>query len=136
MMKISLRWETIGTRRVLYYEFQAGWTWEEFFAIKSEADPLLAAEEKPLPLIFDLRSAPNMPPGMILQSRNIAENRHPKGSPVILLGANRLVQATFEIVKRMLGEKAEKLTGDVVVVLTWDDAAVYLANHSKTPDLL
>ena len=134
-MKITVRWEIIGGKRVLYYEFQPAWNWDEFFAIKAEADPMLAGEEKPVPIVFDLRYAPNMPPGMIVQSRNVAESRHPNGSPVILMGANRLVQATFDIVKRMLGENSDKLTGDVVVLRTWDDVAMYLASHPKNPDL-
>jgi hypothetical protein len=125
-MKIELRWETIAEQRVLLYDFEAGWTWEDFYAVKALADPMLEAEANPVPLLFDLRHAPNMPPGMILQSRNVAESRHPKGSPVILLGANRLVQATFDIVKRMLGEQTEKFTNDVVVLRSWDDAVVYL----------
>lgn len=127
-MKIELRWETIAGKRVLLYEFQAAWTWEDFYATKTSADTMLEAETSPVPLIFDLRYAPNMPPGMILQSRNVAESRHTNGSPVILLGANRLIQATFDIVKRMLGEQTEKFTNDVVVLRTWEDATTYLQN--------
>lgn len=128
-MKVSLRWETIGASRVLYYEFQPSWTWEEFFLIKAKADAMLDNEAIAIPLIFDLRRAPNMPPGMLVKAREVAESRHPKGSPVILLGANRLIQATFEIVKRMLGEKTEQFTHDVVVLPTWEDAAAYLKNR-------
>jgi hypothetical protein len=130
-MKIELRWEMVVAKRVLLYEFKAGWTWEEFYEIKTAADSMLEAETAPVPLIFDLRYAPNMPPGMILQSRNVAESRHTNGSPVILLGANRLIQATFDIVKRMLGENTEKFTNDVVVLRTWEDAIIYLTTSQS-----
>jgi hypothetical protein len=125
-MKIELRWETMGDKRVLLYDFEPSWRWDDFYTVKAQADAMLEVENNRVPLIFDLRRAPNMPPGMILHSRNVVESRHPKGSPVILLGANRLVQAAFDIVKRMLGENTEKLTGDVMILKTWEEAVDYL----------
>jgi hypothetical protein len=120
--KIPLHWDTFGSQQVLVYDFQEGWTWKDFFDVKQVADRLLAELTAPVPLIFDLRGAPDLPPGMLTNTRAITETRHPNGTPVILVGASTIVQTTYDIVRRMLGERASLHTGDVVAIKTWDEA--------------
>src|SRR5262245_19966987 len=107
-MLVELSKDTIAGREVLVYEFLPRWSWPDFYAIKETADALLEQATIPVPLIFDLRQAPDMPPGMLTHARRVAETRHPNGTPVIMLGASRIIRTTTNIIQRMLGALSTK----------------------------
>lgn len=125
-MAIKLRWLDITNHPVLVYEFNTGWTWKDFFTVKQRADALLASSSVKIPLIFDFHRAPDMPPGMIKQTRRITEARHLNGSPVIIIGASNVVYTTFNIVKRMIGNLPGKLTDDVEFLADWSEVTEFL----------
>lgn len=112
-MAVDLTWETIAEQKVLWYWFRRGWTWEDFYSTKEQADIMLDDLDQPVPLVFDLRDAPDMPPGMITQAHKVAVTRHANGTPVVLFGASRVVQTTTSILRRMLGSVVHKFMGDV-----------------------
>ena len=125
-MTIKLRWLDIANHPVLVYEFNTGWKWEDFFVIKQRADALLESSSVKIPLIFDFHRAPDMPPGMLKQTRHIAETRHLNGSPIIIIGASNVIYTTFNIVKRMIGNLPGKLTDDIKFLSNWDEVPEFL----------
>ncbi len=130
-MTIKLRWLDIANHPVLVYEFHTGWTWADFYIVKQRADTLLESSSVKIPLIFDFHHAPDMPPGMLKQTRNIAETRHLNGSPVIIVGASNIVQTTFNIVKRMIGNLPGDLMDDIEFVSDWDKIPAFLTPYVR-----
>lgn len=130
-MSIDLRWHPIESVNSLYYHFKLGWSWEDFFAVKRKADTMLKNLDEVVPLIFDLRDAPDMPPNMLTQAYRIAISRHPNGSPVIFLGANWMVENTLQVVRRMLGKLSERYTGDLLFFQTLEEAEAYLVQQAE-----
>lgn|GEM_PF-5879252 len=129
-MAIEVRWDHINRYPVLVYEFYRGWTWKDFFDVKLRADTLLESSSVKIPLLFDLRRTPDMPPGMLKHTRKYAVNRQMNGSPIIVIGASKVVQTTFTIVARMIAGYAEhELTDDILFVAYWEDVPDSLRRH-------
>ena len=130
-MAVDLTWETIAEQTVLWYWFRRGWTWEDFYATKEKADAMLDELEEPVPLVFDLRDATDMPPGMIKQAHKITVTRHANGTPVILFGASRVIRTTTSILRRMLGSVVTKFMGDVHFLDHEDEFVTLLTDQQR-----
>ena len=133
-MAVDLTWKTLAEQEILWYHFRLGWDWHDFYETKEEADALLEALPEPVPLVFDLRYAMDLPPGMIMQAHKVATTRHPNGSPVVLFGASPVVRTTTNILKRMLGSAVQDFMGDVYFLDDEDElkALVIKCNKQST----
>jgi len=126
---VELVWNTIGNVDILSYVFQPGWDWHDFYEAKRKADTFLNISSHLIPIIFDFRAAPELPPGMITQMRQATESRHPKGKPLVFIGASPIIQNTYEVVKRMLDGHLEQLTEDIAFFDLEEDAYRYVESN-------
>ena len=113
-MSIDLAWYQVDSQEILHYIFHPNWTWPDVYRLKQRADRMLQHSKHTIPVFFDFRLAPELPPGMLNHGRQIIETRHPQGMPLVVISPNPVIRNTFTIALRMLDDSA--FLQDVVFV--------------------
>jgi hypothetical protein len=104
IVSITLAWHHVNSQEILHYIFHPNWTWAEVYKLKMRADRMLQSSKHAIPVFFDFRNAPQLPPGMLNHARKIVETRHPQGSPLIVVGGGQVIYNMFKIAERMLDD--------------------------------
>jgi len=99
---IEVTWTNLGNQDVLQYRFPNLWTWEDFYKAQRKIDKMLDLSSQSIPVFFDFRNGSYLPPGMLREMSNIIKTWHPKGTPLIVIGGNQIVQNAFSVAARML----------------------------------
>ena len=98
-MAIHLGWLD-NQQAALLYAFPEQWSWDDFYAIKIEADTWLDQCNHDVVLLFDMSKTLAIPPGALAQGRYLIGKAHPRGKPIILIGKNRMISALLSMVAR------------------------------------
>ena len=130
-MSIDLAWYQVDTQEVLHYIFYPNWTWSEIYQLKKRADSMLRSSKHAIPVFFDFSLAPQLPPGMLNHGRQIVETRHPQGSPLVIVGGEKVIYNTFKIAERMLNNN--HLLDDVAFVPTMREAERFIRSRIMQP---
>jgi hypothetical protein len=111
---INVSWTNIDTQAVLLYHFPNLWTWEDFHKVQRKVDKMLDISSHEIPVFFDFRTGSYLPPGMLKEMSQIIHSWHPRGTPLIVVGGNQIIQNAFSVAARMLN--ASNLLEDVQFV--------------------
>jgi hypothetical protein len=130
-VSINLSWHHVNSQEILHYIFHPNWTWAEVYKLKVRADRMLQSSKHAIPVFFDFRLAPQLPPGMLNHARKIVETRHPQGSPLIVVGGGQVIYNTFKIAERMLDDPT--LLSDVHFLASLPEAERYIQNLILEP---
>ncbi len=98
-MAINLSWDDQECK-ALMYQFPEQWTWEDFYNVKTEADKLLDEVNHNVVLIFDMTTTRSIPSGVLAQARWLISRAHPRGTPIVLVGTNLVIQAMLNLVNK------------------------------------
>lgn len=98
-MTIKLEWLD-EQKSALVYQFPERWAWDDFYAVKTEADQWLDTCEWDVALLFEMSETRAIPPGALAQSRYLIGKTHPRGKPIILIGRNRMIEALLKMASR------------------------------------
>ena len=123
-MSIALSWYHVDSQEILHYIFNPNWTWPEVYTLKTRADRMLQSSKHAIPVFFDFRLAPQLPPGMLNHARKIIETRHPQGSPLVVVGGGQVIHNMFTIAERMLDDPT--VLRDVRFVSSMAEAERYI----------
>ncbi len=124
MTAIQLAWHD-SQETILHYTFPNIWQWDDFYAVKAEADPLLLAKPYSVALVMDLTQSKGIPAHPIRQIRSLLHKRVDKGSPIIFVGKRYLFKSLFRVIKQM----CRRVAPDLYLVDTLDDALKLVAVH-------
>ncbi|MDQ7027253.1 MAG: hypothetical protein Q9P44_17040 [Anaerolineae bacterium] len=123
-MSIHLGWYHVDSQEILHYIFYPNWVWAEIYQLKKRADRMLQLSKHAIPVFFDFRLSSQLPPGMLNHGRQIVATRHPQGSPLVIVGGERLIYNTFKIAERMLNDPT--LLDDVVFTKSMPEAEHFI----------
>ncbi len=98
-MAITLHWLD-DQKTALVYRFPEKWAWEDFHAVKLDADRWLDECDHDVVLLFDMSMTLTVPPGVLAQGRYLVSKAHPRGKPVILISKNRMIGALLSMAAR------------------------------------
>jgi hypothetical protein len=121
-MTIDLRWLD-NQQTALLYTFPEKWTWDDFYAVKAQADVWLDACDHDVVLLFDMSVTRTIPPGALSQGRYLIGKAHPRGKPIILIGGNRMIAALLNMAARF----NPNLTHLIRTAPTFDEAHKFVA---------
>lgn len=125
---IDVTWILIDRQEVILFTFRPAWTWQHFHQAQRKVHKLLTSSKMEFPIFFDFRNGTNLPPGMIKEMRNIIESWHPHGTPLVVIGGNRIIHNAFMVAGRMLNES--QLIQDMTFVGSFPAAEAYLRDKA------
>ena len=117
---IDVSWITVAEQDVILFTFHPTWTWSNFHQAQQRVQTMLAYSTRAFPIFFDFHKAGNLPPGMIKEMRDIIEEWHPNGSPLLVVAGNRIIHNAFTVAARMLHE-SQRLS-DIIFVDSLSEA--------------
>lgn len=124
---IDVSWITVAGQDVILFTFHPSWSWKTFHQAQQKVSTMLEYSTKKIPIFFNFQNASDLPPGMIKQMRDIIESWHPNGSPLLVIGGNRIIENAFNVAARMLHES--QLLSDIFFVESILDAEDCLRAH-------
>jgi hypothetical protein len=126
---IEVSWTNLNNQEVLQYRFPNLWTWEDFYKAQRKIDKMLELSSQSIPIFFDFRSSSYLPPGMLREMSNIIETWHPRGTPLVVVGGNQIVQNAFSVTARMLN--ASNILDDVLFVASMPAAEALIRRKQE-----
>jgi hypothetical protein len=127
-MGINIQWDDDAQTRFRYH-FDEHWTWDEFFAAKNQAKPLLDAVGHKFAVIIDLTEVSRLPPDSLAQSRNALRNGHPNAFFIILVVPNPVVRTIIGTLRDIA-----PITPRTIEIASTLDAARALVNQHLLAD--
>lgn len=124
-MSIAIQHVVDGKAKRLEYHFEQGWTWNDLYSAKQEADRILEEAEYPMAVLINLLKVEQVPPGILTHCRIMVMERHPNGRPVIVVTGSFFIRSMVDILRTMFPRRL----GDIYCVSTLTDACRYLENR-------
>ena len=103
-MAVHIAWED-ERKRVLHYRLDNGWTWDEFFAAKKQANELMDMVSHKLGVIIESPAKPSLPPNIIGNARKALRSTHPNTVVIVIVAEHPLIRTMFHTT-RALGRLA------------------------------
>jgi len=121
---IEVSWITVARQDAILFSFPPIWSWKNFHQAQQKVLTMLEYSTTKFPIIFDFRHANDLPPGMIKEMRDIIEAWHPNGSPLMVVGGDKIIENAFNVAARMLNE-SQRLS-DIIFVDSLSHAENFL----------
>jgi hypothetical protein len=132
-MGINIAWDN-DARTIFRYDFEPEWTWDEFFAAKEQAKPLLDAAPHQFAVLINATQMSHLPPDSLANARHALRSGHPNAFLIVLVIQNAVVRATV-ITLRDIAPLAPRT---IEITATLDDARALvrerLLTHKTTPN--
>lgn len=95
-MGITVFWDN-NTQTIIHFHYNdSEWQWHDFFAAHSYVKVLLDNVKYPVDVIIDITNGGLSPNQFVSQSKILYEfKQHPRVSQVIVMGADRFIQAFY-----------------------------------------
>jgi hypothetical protein len=120
-MTIKAIWDN-NEKTIVRYIFEAGWTWEEFFAAKKQANEMMDTVSHKLGVILHLPTENAVPPDVLANARSGLLSRHANTVMIIFVSTQPFVSTMIETLVT-LSPLAD--TG-LATTLTLDEARVLI----------
>ena len=123
-MAIRVIWDD-ASQRIVRYDFDEQWTWEDFFAAKKAAYNMIDANARPVAVIMAAHPNMTLPPNMLTHSLSALRNKHPNTLLVVFVITKPFLRAMLNTLSK-ISRMAESST---VVVSTLEEARAVSANR-------
>jgi hypothetical protein len=128
-MSIHAFWDNEAQTVIRFLYRRGNWEWHDFYAALEEARTLVASTQRQVGFVIDI-SYGSLTPGIFMaQSKVLHEfRRHPAVSLVIVVGADRFIEALYQISSTNV-----PLKDQYYFAQTLDDAYVVLEEVNRLP---
>ena len=107
-MGIQVVWDN-DEKTIIRYVFDVRWTWDDFYAARTDAYNLIDTVQHKIGVIFDAPPNVTLPPNMITHSRSAISKTHENTHVVVVVVGNTYVRAMLTMVRKLSKKAAEKL---------------------------
>lgn len=95
-MGVRVVWDD-EAKTTIRYDFDASWTWDEFFKAKAEAYALIGTVQHKVGIIMDSPPDIALPPNVLTNSRSALKNKHPNTALIVVVIHNPFVRAMINV---------------------------------------
>lgn len=99
-MENAIFWDDNEHRR-LRYVFVGAWDWEAFYAMLDEGCAMIAAEARPVDVLFDFRMAGALDPDAVLKLKQAASLAESLPGRCIVIADDAAMQTTYHLFLRV-----------------------------------
>jgi hypothetical protein len=85
------------TKAFIRYTADESWTWADLDAARMYVKALLAASDREIGIIADLRRSRVLPTDMLLKARDIAESQHPNAGITVFVVSDGVLKALARV---------------------------------------
>lgn len=93
-MTVQLVWED-EHERVLRFDMDATWTWDEFFAAKTESYDLINSVPHKVGVIINIASRTALKPNLLQNTRKALSDKHPNTFVVVVVVTDELARTAI-----------------------------------------
>jgi hypothetical protein len=93
-MTVQIAWED-DSKRVLRFDLDENWTWDEFFAAKNESYDLINSVPHKVGVIVNISSRTALKPKLLSNTRKALSDKHPNTFVVVIVVANSFTRTTI-----------------------------------------
>src|SRR5437868_2152447 len=90
-MTVRFVWDN-ETQTIFRYILDVGWTWEDFFAAKKQANVIMDTINHKFGVILHLPSENVIPADVIANTRNGLRNKHPNTAVIVVVSVRPIVR--------------------------------------------
>lgn len=101
MMPVQVRWYD-EEKRILYYDFQGIWTWDEYFMALAEGRPLMRAVDHQVCILNDMRKATHIPSGFMARTQTVISSRPDNTGRVVFIATQTFFSNLLDTIRRVL----------------------------------
>jgi hypothetical protein len=123
-MAIKVMWDDTA-QRIVRYDFDEQWTWEDFFAAKKQAYRMIDEVARKVAVIMTTPTNVALPPNMLTHGLSALRNKHPNTLVVAFVITKPFLRAMLTTMSKV-SRLAESST---VVVSTLDEARALVAKR-------
>ncbi len=100
-MSVKVYWDS-PEQTILVYEFEEGWTWDEFYIVYPQAKQMLASVPHIVNIILTYPSSTfYVPPNILSQIRKFYNAMSPNTGLVVVTGGSSIVSSVYNAVRRV-----------------------------------
>ena len=100
-MPVQVRWYN-EDKRILYYDFQGEWTWDEYFTALAEGRAIMRSVEYDICLLNDMRHASHIPNGFMSKAQTVVGSRPDNTGRVVFIATQTFFLNLLDTVRRVL----------------------------------
>jgi hypothetical protein len=93
-MTVQIAWED-DSKRVMRFDLDENWTWDEFFAAKNESYDLINSVPHKVGVIVNISSRTALKPNLLSNTRKALSDKHPNTFVVVIVVANSFTRTTI-----------------------------------------
>ena len=123
-MGIKIQWDD-AARRIVRYDFDEQWTWEDFFVAKKQAYAMIDSVASKVAVIMFAPANVVLPPNMLTHGLSALRNKHPNTLVVVFVITKPFLRAMLTTMSK-ISRLAESST---VVVTTLEEARALAAKR-------
>ena len=105
-MSVTVRWYD-DDKKVIYYEFSARWTWEEFEPAYDETIRMMDSVDYKIDFILDLLHVERIPAGAIQRIKRAADYNHPNMGLAVYVGLHPMIVPLGKIFLKLYPKSAQ-----------------------------
>jgi hypothetical protein len=123
-MGITVSWDN-EAKTIIRYCFEGRWDWNDFYTARAEAHTMLDEVSYKVGIIVDVQLSNFLPNGAISHIRGLPYKTHPNTGRTILVGANTLIQALYNLFQKLYSTN----NGNFMLIRTLEEARAMLSTH-------
>jgi hypothetical protein len=100
-MPVQVRWYN-EEKRILYYDFQGMWTWDEYFNALAEGRGLMRAVEHQVCVLNDMRTAGHIPGGFMSRAQTVIGSRPDNTGRAVFITTQTFFLNLLDTIRRVL----------------------------------
>jgi hypothetical protein len=89
------------TRRIILYELEGVWTWDDFYPVYEKAIAMETTSPERVDVILDMRQNKTVPANALLHIKGIADRQPPNLGVSVLVTSNRVIESLYAIGVRL-----------------------------------
>jgi hypothetical protein len=123
-MGINVLWDD-SEKRIIRYDFDEQWAWEDFFAAKKQAYKMIDGFTHKVGVIMNAPPNVALPPNLLSHASSALRNKHPNTLIVVFVITKPFLRAMINT----LGKVSRSIADSVTIVSTLDEARTVVKNR-------
>ena len=131
-MAVRVSWDDT-LEHVIRYDFEGGWTWDEFQTAYAGAQRLLESVDARVDVIVNLLPSTALQRGILEVVKRVADDAPPNHGVTVYVGQRDILQAFARAFERIYPVSARRVRLDFCASL--DEARTLLRSDRQSPDV-
>lgn len=120
-MGITVLWDN-PEQTIIRYAFDRQWTWNDFYAAKTQTDEMIEAVQHPVGVIFELPANVLIPPNALSHGKEFIDSRHTNLYLIALASPSTFLRTLFTMFRQVYPAAAKRVN----MVTTLEEARTLL----------